>query len=47
MLGNPYKNDSFRNMGSYANNLYVLLDNDEEPPDISTRTFNIDLYEIR
>lgn len=34
-------------MGSYANNLYVLLDNVEKPADVYTRTFNLDLYEIR
>lgn len=47
MMGHPYKNDSFKNMGSYGNNVYVLLEIDDPPVNIYTRTYNLALYEIR
>lgn len=34
-------------MASYANNLYVLIEIDDKPSDIFTRTYNLALYQIR
>ena len=34
-------------MGSYANNLYVLLEVEESTTALNARTFNIELYEVR
>ena len=45
VCGHSERNDTFKGMGSFANNMYVLLDTDWEADDYD-RAYNIILYEF-
>ena len=47
LLGDPYVNDTFHGMSTYAANVYVLIRRAERPSSLYTRTYNVLLYELR
>lgn len=47
LFGDPKLNDTYCNMGTWGGNLYLFLTTWDAPEYISTRKFNLALYEVR